>query len=84
MAKLLECLLLAPTKRYLILLLVMYTEFDLISAHTPISAQSSFFVVFKLQPMYLYLLLMEMYVDTYVVHVVTCVVGNVDKSRLFK
>ena len=34
----------------------IYTVFDLITAHTPISAQSSNFVVFMLQPMFLYVL----------------------------
>ena len=31
---------------------LIYTVFDLISAHTPISAQSSNSVVFRLQPVY--------------------------------
>ena len=39
------------------ILLSQYTVVDLITAHAPISAQSSNLVVFRLQPVYFYLLL---------------------------
>ena len=37
----------------------LFTLFDIITAHAPISAQSSDFVVFRIQPMYLYLFLQD-------------------------
>ena len=53
------------------------TIIDLITEHAPISAQSSNLVVFRLQPVYFYLLLYKTYV-------VGTHLNCLDKSRQFK
>ena len=45
--------------------LSVHTVFDLIIAHTPIRAQSSNFIVFRLQPMYFCLLSIIMFFVTH-------------------
>ena len=57
---------------------VKYTVFNLITAHTPLSTLSSNSLVFKLQPVYFYLLVFKS------IYIVGIQMNRLDKSRQFK